>query len=82
MRLGSMLGRESDQNDLALTVLGGDHGRLLGQVVFADEPATLQEVADATICFSRAWKMGLATTPTFYVRPEQVTKEANQGYSF
>jgi len=40
---------------------------------------TLQEVADATLCFSRAWKMGLVTTPTFYVKPEQVTKEANQG---
>ncbi len=40
---------------------------------------TLQEVADATLCFSRAWKMGLSTTPAFYVKPEQVTKEANQG---
>ncbi len=41
--------------------------------------ATLQEVADATLCFSRAWKMGLGTTPTFWVTPGQVTKEANQG---
>ncbi|MBN1544348.1 DUF814 domain-containing protein [Candidatus Woesearchaeota archaeon] len=40
---------------------------------------TLQEVADATLCFSRAWKMGLGTTPTFWVRPEQVSKEANPG---
>ncbi|MFH1064209.1 MAG: NFACT RNA binding domain-containing protein [Candidatus Woesearchaeota archaeon] len=40
---------------------------------------TLQEVADATLCFSRAWKMGLGTTPTFWVMPDQVTKEANQG---
>ena len=41
--------------------------------------STLQEVADATLCFSRAWKLGLMTTPTFYVNPDQVTKEANPG---
>lgn len=41
--------------------------------------ATLQEAADATLCFSRAWKMGLGTTPTFWVRPDQVSKEANPG---
>ncbi|NQU78992.1 DUF814 domain-containing protein [Candidatus Woesearchaeota archaeon] len=42
-------------------------------------PNTLQEVADATLCFSRAWKMGLMTTPVFWVTPEQVTKEAAAG---
>jgi hypothetical protein len=41
--------------------------------------ASLQEVANATLCFSRAWKLGLITTPTFWVRPEQVSKEANPG---
>jgi len=41
--------------------------------------ATLQEVANATLCFSRAWKLGLVTTPTFWVRPDQVSKEANAG---
>lgn len=41
--------------------------------------ATLQEVADATLCFSKAWKMGLGTTPAFWVRPDQVTKEAQSG---
>ncbi len=41
--------------------------------------ATMQEVADATLCFSRAWKLGLVTTPTFWVTPDQVTKEANSG---
>ena len=40
---------------------------------------TLQEVADATLCFSRAWKMGLTTTPTFWVAPDQVSKEPNPG---
>lgn len=41
--------------------------------------ATIQETANATLCFSRAWKLGLITTPVFWVTPEQVTKEANQG---
>ena len=41
--------------------------------------STLKEVADATLAFSRAWKMGLQTTPTFWVKPDQVTKEANTG---
>lgn len=41
--------------------------------------ATMQEGADATLCFSRAWKLGLLTTPTFWVTPDQVTKEANSG---
>ena len=41
--------------------------------------ATLQEVANATLCFSRAWKLGLISTPTFWVTPEQVSKEANTG---
>jgi predicted ribosome quality control (RQC) complex YloA/Tae2 family protein len=40
---------------------------------------TIQETANATLCFSRAWKMGLITTPTFWVKPEQVSKEANPG---
>ena len=40
---------------------------------------TMQEAADATLCFSRAWRMGLGTVPTFWVRPEQVTKGANAG---
>jgi len=40
---------------------------------------TLQEVADATLCYSRAWKLGLSTTDVFWVKPDQVTKEAQQG---
>ncbi|HIH42519.1 TPA: DUF814 domain-containing protein [Candidatus Woesearchaeota archaeon] len=40
---------------------------------------TLQECADATACYSRAWKLGLATLDVFYVKPEQVSKETNTG---
>lgn len=40
---------------------------------------TLQETANATLIFSRAWKKGLTSTPVFYVTPEQVSKTANPG---
>ena len=39
----------------------------------------MQECADATACYSRAWKLGLATLDVFYVKPEQVSKEPNPG---
>ena len=40
---------------------------------------TLREVADATATFSRAWKLGLQSQDVLYVKPEQVTKEAQPG---
>lgn len=43
------------------------------------EEKTLQEAASATACYSRAWKLGLATLDVFYVKPEQVTKETKAG---
>ena len=41
--------------------------------------ATIQEAIDATFLFSRAWKLGLLSSKTFYVNPEQVSKKANAG---
>ncbi len=41
--------------------------------------STLEEAADATASYSRAWKLGLAATQVFYVSPEQVTKKAMSG---
>ena len=41
--------------------------------------AAIKEAADATISYSKAWQKGLTTTPVFYVKPEQVTKEAKSG---
>ncbi|RMF06983.1 DUF814 domain-containing protein, partial [Candidatus Woesearchaeota archaeon] len=41
--------------------------------------ATLEEAAQATASFSRAWKLGLGTLKVFHVKPEQVTKETNAG---
>lgn len=40
---------------------------------------TIKEAADATITFSRAWKLSLNTSSVFYCTPEQLTKEANSG---
>ena len=42
-------------------------------------PLALRETADATCTFSRAFQLGLSTQSVFYVKPSQVTKEAQQG---
>jgi hypothetical protein len=39
----------------------------------------IQETAEATASFSRAWKAGLATIDVFYVKPEQVSKQSESG---
>lgn len=39
----------------------------------------LQECANATAIFSRAWKIGLSGVEAFYVKPEQVSKTAQAG---
>ncbi|MBI2548693.1 DUF814 domain-containing protein [Candidatus Woesearchaeota archaeon] len=40
---------------------------------------TLQEVADATATYSRAWRQGLASLNVFYVAPDQVSKQTKAG---
>src|SRR3989338_5004187 len=40
---------------------------------------TIKEAADATVTFSRAWKLNLPNSSVFYCRPEQLTKEAQSG---
>jgi predicted ribosome quality control (RQC) complex YloA/Tae2 family protein len=40
---------------------------------------TMEEAADATVTFSRAWKLGLQTTSVFYADPEQVSKKTKAG---
>lgn len=42
-------------------------------------PATIQEAAQATAVYSKAWKLGYGTADVFYVKPEQVSKEAKSG---
>src|SRR3989338_9469069 len=40
---------------------------------------TLQETANATAIFSRAWKLGMSTLDVFYVSPEQISKTPQSG---
>lgn len=40
---------------------------------------TKEEAADATVTFSRAWKLGLQTASVFYAMPEQVSKKTKAG---
>ena len=40
---------------------------------------TIKEAAQAVAAYSRAWKLGHASADVFYVKPEQVTKEAKPG---
>jgi len=40
---------------------------------------TLDESAQATASYSRAWKLGITLAEVFYVNPEQVSKEAEAG---
>ncbi len=39
----------------------------------------LKDVAQATASYSAAWKLGVANTDVYYVKPEQVTKTAQPG---
>ena len=41
--------------------------------------ATINETADATVTFSRVFKLGQTNSPVFWVNPEQVSKEAQSG---
>ena len=40
---------------------------------------TIQEAAQATATYSKAWKLGLSSLEVFYVKPEQVSKKAKSG---
>lgn len=42
---------------------------------------TIEETAQAVAAYSRAWKLGHSTIDVFYVKPEQVSKEARAGES-
>lgn len=41
--------------------------------------ATLEEAAEATASYSRAWKLGLGYLDVFHVKPEQVSKKTKAG---
>jgi len=61
------------------------HGDIFGSPFFilkdAEDPPTnsVNEVAHATVCFSRAWREGMHGLSAFWVNPEQVKKSAPSG---
>ncbi|MFB5627706.1 MAG: ribosome rescue protein RqcH, partial [Nitrosarchaeum sp.] len=61
------------------------HGDIFGSPFFilknAENPptASLNEVAHATVCFSRAWREGMYGVSAFWVNPDQVRKSAPSG---
>ena len=72
--------KHADKDDLVF------HTDMIGSpffVIKADnkkiEQKTIKEAADATVTFSRAWKLDLQTSSVFYCKPEQLTKEAPPG---
>ena len=61
------------------------HGDIFGSPFFILKDAqnapdrSMNEVAHATVCFSRAWKEGMYGVSAFWVNPEQVKKSAPSG---
>ncbi len=61
------------------------HGDIFGSPFFilkdADNAPTISmnEVAHATVCFSRAWREGMYGVSAYWVNPEQVKKSAPSG---
>lgn len=72
--------KHTDKNDLIF------HTDMIGSpffVIKADNktitPEAIKEAADATVTFSRAWKLGLDNSSVFSCTPDQLTKEAPSG---
>jgi predicted ribosome quality control (RQC) complex YloA/Tae2 family protein len=61
------------------------HGDIFGSPFFILKEAenapdtSMNEVAHATVCFSRAWREGLYGVSAYWVNPEQVKKSAPSG---
>ncbi|HJO31931.1 MAG TPA: ribosome rescue protein RqcH [Nitrosopumilus sp.] len=61
------------------------HGDIFGSPFFIIKNAenapdtSMNEVAHATVCFSRAWREGLYGVSAYWVNPEQVKKSAPSG---
>jgi len=84
-------GRDATSNDIIIKkhAEAGDlvfHTDMAGSPFFVIkaegkeiDAASIEEAATATASYSRAWKANMSTTEVFYVKPEQVTKEAKAG---
>ena len=72
--------KHTEKNDLVF------HTKIEGSPFFViktegkkPSKATLEETAQATVSYSRAWKLGIQGLETFYVKPEQLSKQAPSG---
>lgn len=71
--------KQTEENDLVLhTDMAGSPFFVIKDGQKASEE-TIKEAAQATASYSKAWKLGLSVLDVFYVKPEQVSKEAQPG---
>ena len=72
--------KHADKNDIVFhTDIAGSPFFVVKSEGKAIDEETIKETANATATFSKAWKLGLANTPVFWVNPEQVSKQAKAG---
>ena len=78
-----LIKKHTEENDLVLhTDMAGSPFFIIKDAQSKEKSctkATIGEAAQAVACYSKAWKEGLGTADVFYVKPEQVTKEAQAG---
>ena len=75
----AVIRKQLDKNDIVF------HGDIFGSPFFILKNAvnvpdrTMTEIAQATVCFSRAWREGLYGVSAFWVNPDQIKKSAPSG---
>jgi predicted ribosome quality control (RQC) complex YloA/Tae2 family protein len=75
----AVIRKHLDKNDKVF------HGDIFGSPFFIlKDPenvpdTTMNEIAHATVCFSRAWREGLYGVSAYWVHPEQIKKSAPSG---
>ena len=75
----AVIRKQLDKNDIVF------HGDIFGSPFFILKNAvnvpdrTMEEIAQATVCFSRAWREGLYGVSAFWVNPDQIKKSAPSG---
>ncbi len=72
--------KHTDPNDLVLhTDMAGSPFFVIKSENKEIPQSTIEEAAQATAVYSRAWRLGLSTLEVFYVKPEQVSKTTQSG---
>ena len=75
----AVIRKHLDKNDKVF------HGDIFGSPFFILKDSenvpdtTMNEIAHATVCFSRAWREGLYGVSAYWVHPEQIKKSAPSG---